>query len=92
MSLIKLGYIITIRRIIATWHIEAIVFLGILLAVTLLSSGVVFSHLLSEVSLSHMLKATSAEEKKIWIGIYRFYESTQYSAVEQEEKNIGCSS
>lgn len=79
MSLIKLGYIITIRRIIATWHIEAIVFLGILLAVTLLSSGVVFSHLLSEVSLSHMLKATSAEEKKIWIRAFNNLENPETS-------------
>lgn len=80
MSLIKLAYIITVRRILATWHIETIVFLGILLAVTLLSSGVVFSQLLAEVSLSHTLKATSAEEKKLWVRAFNNLEDPETSS------------
>ena len=77
MSLIKLGYIIAIRRIISAWHIEAILFIGIFLAVTLLSSSVVFSQLLSEVSLSHTLSNSKPDDKQLWLRSFSDLKSSQ---------------
>ena len=77
MSLIKLGYIIAIRRIISVWHIESILFIGIFLAVTLLSSSVVFSQLLSEVSLSHTLSNSKTDEKQLWLRSFSDLKSSQ---------------
>ena len=46
MSLLRLAYVIALRRIIANWRLELVLLLGVVLAVALLSSGVVFSDLL----------------------------------------------
>ena len=62
MSLLPLAYIIALKRTISGWRLELVVFLGVLIAVALMSSGVIFSDLLSEAALSHSLDQASAEE------------------------------
>ncbi len=55
MSLLRLAYAIALRRIVSSWRLELALFLGILLAVALLSSGIVFSDFLAEAALRRSL-------------------------------------
>ena len=70
MSLLHLAYIIARRRIASSWRLELVLFLGILLAVTLLSSGVVFSDLLAETALRRALTQASKEEANILVRVF----------------------
>ncbi len=70
MSLLHLAYLIARRRIISSWQLELVLFLGILLAVTLLSSGVVFSDLLAETALRRALNLASKEEANILVRVF----------------------
>ncbi|MCH7662172.1 MAG: recombinase family protein [Euryarchaeota archaeon] len=45
VALTRLAYIIAVKRIISNWRLEVVLFTGILLAVSLLSSGLIFSKL-----------------------------------------------
>ncbi|HJN87448.1 MAG: hypothetical protein QGI50_14660 [Dehalococcoidia bacterium] len=67
MSLLPLAYIIALKRTISGWRLELVLFLGILIAVALMSSGVIFSDLLSEAALRHSLDQASAEETNILV-------------------------
>ena len=62
MSLLRLAYVVAIRRIIASWRLELVLFLGILLAVALMSSGVVFSELLADAALRRALELAEPDE------------------------------
>ena len=70
MSLLHLAYVIALRRIIATWRLELVLFLGIVLAVSLLSSGVVFSDMLSEAALSRALDQATPEEANFSVRVF----------------------
>ncbi len=70
MSLLHLAYIIARRRIVTSWRLELVLFLGILLAVALLSSGVVFSDLLAETALRRVLTQASKEEANILVRVF----------------------
>ena len=70
MSLIHLAYIIARRRIASSWRLELVLFLGILLAVALLSSGMVFSDLLAETALRRVLNQASKEEANILVRVF----------------------
>ena len=65
MSLLHLAYIIARRRIISSWQLELVVFLGILLSVALLASSVVFSNLLAEAALRRTLQEAMPEDVNI---------------------------
>ena len=73
-SLIELAYVIARRRVLSNWRLEAVLFVGILLAVALLSSGVVFSSLLAESALRRTLNQASADEvnfsMRVFHGLY----------------------
>lgn len=62
MSLFQLGYAIALRRIISNWRLELFLFVGLLLAVALLSSAVVFADLVAEAALRRSLDDASAEQ------------------------------
>ena len=62
MSLLRLSYVIAVRRIVSNWRLEMVLFLGIVLAVTLMSSGVIFSDLLAEAALGHALNQATPED------------------------------
>ena len=70
MSLLHLAYIIARRRIASSWRLELVLFLGILLAVALLSSGVVFSDLLAETALRRVLTQASKEEANMLVRVF----------------------
>ena len=62
MSLVQLAYVIAFRRIMSNWRLEITLLLGIVLAVALMSSGVVFSDLLAEAALRRALNDATGEE------------------------------
>ena len=70
IALWRLGYIIAVRRIVSAWWLELVLFAGILLAVSLLSSGVIFSNMLAEAALRHALTQASPEEANIWVRVF----------------------
>lgn len=70
MSVLHLAYIIALKRTIARPHMELVLFLGVLLAVALMASGVVFSDLLEEVALRKALAQAAPEEVNISVRVY----------------------
>ena len=62
MSLLRLAYVVALRRTIFNWKLEMVLFLGIILAVALMSSGVIFSNLVAEAALGHTLGRATPEE------------------------------
>ena len=68
MSLLRLAYVIALRRTVFNWKLEIVLLLGILLAVTLMSSGIIFSDLVAEASLGRTLSRATPEEAnfKVW--------------------------
>ena len=69
-ALTRLGYIIAVRRIALNWKLELVLFAGILLAVSLMASGVIFSNLLAETALRHAMTRATLEEANFWIRIF----------------------
>jgi hypothetical protein len=70
MSLLQLAWVIAVRRLIATWRLELVLFLGILLAVALMSSGVAFSDLLAEAALRRALTKATPEEANFAVRVF----------------------
>ena len=70
MALTRLGYIIAVRRIVLNWRLELVLFAGILLAVSLMASGVIFSNLLAETALRHAMTRATPQEANFWIRIF----------------------
>ncbi|MDE2861712.1 MAG: hypothetical protein OYI31_01125 [Chloroflexota bacterium] len=62
MSLLRLAHLIALRRIATGWRLEAVLFLGMLLAVSLMASGVIFSNLLEEAALRRTLDGLPPEK------------------------------
>ena len=75
MSLIQVAYVLARRRIISGWRLETVLFLGILLAVALLSSGVVFSDLLAEAALRRALDEATPEDANLAVGMYNYLDN-----------------
>ena len=69
-SLLQIAYVVSLRRIISNLQLEMILFLGILLAVALMSSSILFSNLLSEAALRRSLDQASPEEANFSIRVY----------------------
>ncbi|MCH2507221.1 MAG: hypothetical protein MK035_01890, partial [Dehalococcoidia bacterium] len=70
MSILKLAYVIALQRIIYTWKMEIVLFTGTILAVALMSSGVVFADLLEEASLRHTLVGTERKDINFSVRTY----------------------
>ena len=69
-SLLQMAYVVAVRRIFSNWRLELVLFMGMLLAVALMSSGVIFSNLLAEAALRHALNEASAEEANFSIRVF----------------------
>ena len=67
MAMIRFAYVMAVRRAVSGWRLEAVLFGGILLAVALMASGVIFSDLLADASLRHALREAPAEEANFWM-------------------------
>lgn len=62
LSLYRFAYTVAVRKVFSHWRLELHLFLGIVLAVTLMSSVVIFSDLVAEASLRHTLQQAEPEE------------------------------
>ena len=60
-SLVRFAYVMALRRAVTGWRLEAVLFGGILLAVALMSSGVIFSDLLANAALREALARSEPE-------------------------------
>ena len=65
MPMIRFAYVMAVRRAVTGWRLEAVLFGGILLAVALMASGVIFSDLLSNASLRHALQEATPKETNV---------------------------
>jgi hypothetical protein len=65
LPMIRFAYVMAVRRAVSGWRLESVLFGGILLAVALMASGVIFSDLLSNASLRHELLQAAPEETNI---------------------------
>ena len=66
-SLLRFTYLMALRRTIHGWRLEAVLFGGILLAVALMASGVIFSDLLANAALRSALVQAAPEEVNFWV-------------------------
>ena len=64
-SLLNLGWNVAARRALANWGLELTLFLGILLAISLVSSSLAFSNLLAEAALRNALDEAPYEDTNI---------------------------
>ncbi|PKB80453.1 MAG: hypothetical protein BZY88_08675 [SAR202 cluster bacterium Io17-Chloro-G9] len=80
LSLLLTAHSVAAKRIISGWKLEIVLFLGIVLAVALMSSGVIFSNLLAEAALRHTLEGASPEDANIWVRTFSGRESPPTSA------------
>ena len=62
MSFLQLAYVIALKRTTSNWRLEVVLFIGMILAVALMSSGVIFSNLLEEVALRRTLDQATPEQ------------------------------
>ena len=70
MSLMQMAYVVAVRRIFSSWRLELVLFLGMLLAVALMASGVIFSNLLAEAALRHALNEATPEEANFSVRVF----------------------
>ena len=66
MPLLRFAGVMALRRAAGGWRLEAALFAGILLAVALMSSGVIFSDLLANASLQATLSQAPPEQVNFW--------------------------
>ena len=66
-ALVRFAYVMALRRAISGWRLESVLFGGILLAVALMASGVIFSELLSNAALRHALAEAEPNEANFWV-------------------------
>ena len=78
MSLLQLAYVVALRRIISNWKLELFLFLGIVLAVALMSSGVVFSDHLAEASLRRSLNDAAPDEANFHVWVFNPLDNSSF--------------
>ena len=66
-SLVRFAYVMAVRRAVTGWRLEAVLFGGILLAVALMSSGVIFSDLLANAALREALARAEPEDANFMV-------------------------
>ena len=66
-ALLKFAYVMALRRAVSGWRLEAVLFGGILLAVALMASGVIFSDLLANAALRGALVQAAPEDVNFWV-------------------------
>lgn len=95
LPMIRFAYVMAIRRAVSGWRLESVLFGGILLAVALMASGVIFSDLLSNASLRHELQQATPEETHLSMRSFSSQDepstSTGRRAVYQDRLNFAQS-
>ena len=61
-GILRFAYVMAIGRAVSSWRLEAVLFSGILLAVALMASGVIFSELLSNAALRDALSRSEPKD------------------------------
>lgn len=61
-GILRFAYVMAIGRAVSSWRLEAVLFGGILLAVALMASGVIFSELLSNAALRDALSRSEPKD------------------------------
>ena len=61
-GILRFAYVMAIGRAVSSWRLEAVLFCGILLAVALMASGVIFSELLSNAALRDALSRSEPKD------------------------------
>ena len=69
-SLLRFAYVMAIGRAVSGWRLEAVLFGGVLLAVALMASGVIFSDLLSNAALRDALLRSEPEDVNFSVRSY----------------------
>ena len=69
-SLWRMALIVAVRRIVSNWKLEVILLFGVMLAVALMSSEVIFSDMLAEAALRHALDVAAPEEVNFSVRAY----------------------
>ncbi len=69
-SLLRFAYVMAISRAVSGWRLEAVLISGILLAVALMASGVIFSDLLSNAALRDALLRSEPEDVNLRVRTY----------------------
>ncbi len=62
LSLLRFAYVMAISRVASGWRLQAVLFSGILLAVALMASGVIFSEMLSNAALRDALSRSEPQD------------------------------
>ena len=70
-SLLRFAYVMAIGRAVSGWRLEAVLFGGIVLAVALMASGVIFSDLLSNAALRDALSRSDPGDVNFKIRSFR---------------------
>ena len=82
-ALIRFGILIALRRTAADWRLQAAAGLGMLLAVSLMASAVIYSNALRETALDHTLSGAPMEDVNLVTGVSHALEGPIYQDTSQ---------
>ena len=84
-ALIKFAVLIALRRTVSDWRLQAAAAFGMLLAVALMASGVIYSQALAETALRNTLLNVPEEDLNI---TFRTFHNLEIPAVEASERYV----
>ncbi len=82
-SLVHFATLIALRRTSADWRLQAAAGFGMVLAVTLMAAGVIYSNALRETALDHTLRNASDEELNLTVRVFHALERPAFEATRQ---------
>ena len=78
-ALARFAFLMALRRTAADWRLQAAAGFGMVLAVALMASGVIYSNALRETALRHTLRAATAEEVNLAVGVSHVLERPAFA-------------
>lgn len=89
-SLVRFSALVAWRRSLADWRLQLASAFGVVLAVTLMAAGVVYSHALEETAFSHTLDRATDEDVNVRVRVFHALETPLYSATRRfVEERVG---
>ena len=79
-ALVRFAALIALRRTAADWRLQAAAGFGMVLAVALMASGVIYSHALEETALRHTLRNVPDEELNLSLRVFHALERPAFDA------------
>ena len=80
IALARFATLITLRRTVADWRLQAAAGLGMVLAVALMASGVIYHNALKETALGYTLRNVPDEELNVLVRVFHALERPQFDA------------